>query len=253
MNVSRRPTVQENYARLRAAQKTSKGAPLYSLVINRPLGRIFAAVAHRLGLTPNQVTLISALFTFAGIGLVALIPPSLPMALTVTLALVLGYALDAADGQLARLRGGGTLTGEWLDHVIDSFKVATLHLAVLISMFRFFELSDRWLLVPILFAAVYVIHFFGMLLTDLLTRNAMQRMGMQIQITENGSLFKAFLKLPTDYGLLCLSFLLLVHTPAFQWFYLLLALTMTIYTALVLGAWYFRLQRLDTSLAANSG
>ena len=54
----------------------------------------------------------------------------------VSLLLILGYALDSADGQLARLLGGGTPEGEWLDHVIDSAKLATIHLAVLVSLYR---------------------------------------------------------------------------------------------------------------------
>ncbi len=250
MSVLKPHSFRENYAHLRDAQKSSKGAPLYSVVVNRPLGRVFAASAHLLGITPNQVTLISALFTFTGIALIALVPPSLPMAIGVPLALVLGYALDAADGQLARLRGGGSLTGEWLDHVIDSFKIATLHLAVLISMYRFYEVSATWLLVPILFAAVYVIHFFGMLLTDLLTRNAQLTMRMRAETPQGGSWTKAILKLPTDYGLLCVTFLLIFYPLAFQWSYLMLALANAAYTALALGAWYRRLQALDMQLRA---
>lgn len=186
MTAETRPGFRENYAHLRKAQKSSKGAPIYSLLVNRPLGRVFAAVAHRLGMLPDQITLISALFTFGGIAMIALVPPSFPMAIGTTLALVIGYALDAADGQLARLRGGGSLTGEWLDHVIDSFKIATLHLAVLISMYRFFDVAPIWLLVPVAFGAVYVIHFFGMLLTDLLTRNASLRAGIEPPGRESG-------------------------------------------------------------------
>ena len=249
MTAEARPRFSENYAQLRNAQKSSKGAPIYSLLVNRPLGRVFAAVAHRLGMTPDQIPLISALCTFTGIALIALIPPSVPMAIGTTLALVLGYALDAADGQLARLRGGGSLTGEWLDHVIDSFKIATLHLAVLISMYRFFDVTPVWLLVPVAFAAVYVIHFFGMLLTELLTRNANLRLGTGPSPKAEGSTLMSLLKLPTDYGLLALSFLLLAVPPVFQWFYLLLAVANAGYTVLVIGAWYRRLRRLDGQIA----
>ena len=252
MNGSNGNTLRENYDRLRSAQKSSRGAPLYSLVINRPLGRLCAAAAHRLGLTPNQVTVVSAIFTFTGIAVVALLPPGLWMAVAVTFTLVLGYALDAADGQLARLRGGGSLTGEWLDHVIDSVKVATLHLAVLISMYRFFDVSAAWLMVPIVFAAVYVIHFFGMLLTDLLTRNANLRLGTTPGTAQGGSPLKSLLKLPTDYGLLCLSFLLMAQPLVFQWFYAALGLATAGYTVLVLGAWYRRLKVLDEELKVRS-
>lgn len=250
MTAPKRPTFSENYARLHAAQKSGKGAPLYSLLVNRPLGRVFAAAAHRLGLTPDQVTMVSAIFTLTAIALVALVPPSLPMALVVTGALIIGYALDAADGQLARLRGGGSLTGEWLDHVIDSFKTATLHLAVLISMYRFFSVDEMWLLVPLLFAAVDVINFFGMLLTDLLTRNARLTLGLGKEPMQAGSPIKSLLKLPTDYGFICLTFLLLAYPPAFMWVYLFLTLANAGYSALVLASWYRRLRALDAQLNA---
>jgi len=250
MTARQRPAFRDNYAQLQAAQKSSRGAPIYSLLVNRPLGRVLAAAAHQFGMTPDQITMISAVCTFTGIALIALVPPSLGLALGVTVALILGYALDAADGQLARLRGGGSLTGEWLDHVIDSFKIATLHLAVLIGIYRFVDVSPVWLLVPILFAAVYVIHFFGMLLTDLLTRNARLTLGLGKEEPQPASPLKSVLKLPTDYGLLCLSFLLLAYPPVFLWFYLLLALANTGYTALILGSWYRRLRALDAQLNA---
>ncbi|RBL82322.1 CDP-alcohol phosphatidyltransferase, partial [Streptomyces cavourensis] len=50
---------------LRGAQKSAKGVSLYSRYVNRPAGRVLAAGAYRAGLTPNQVTLISGLFTYA--------------------------------------------------------------------------------------------------------------------------------------------------------------------------------------------
>ncbi|HSU37703.1 MAG TPA: CDP-alcohol phosphatidyltransferase family protein, partial [Propionibacteriaceae bacterium] len=148
--------------RLRSAQKSGKGAPPYSLYVNRPLGRVFAAAAYQIGLTPNQVTYISATFTFVGLFVLALAPATWPVGLLVTVVLVLGYAFDAADGQLARLRGGGSLLGEWLDHMIDSVKVAALHLAVLVTLYRNFDLDPLWFAVPIGFTVVSSVHFFGM-------------------------------------------------------------------------------------------
>ena len=53
-------------ARLAAAQKPrAPGAPAYSIYVNRPLGRLLAAAAYLGGLTPNVVTVISAVFTFS--------------------------------------------------------------------------------------------------------------------------------------------------------------------------------------------
>src|SRR5688572_6062190 len=112
--------VQSSYAaaveRLASAQKGSRNAPAYSRWVNRPLGRRFAAMAYVAGLTPDRVTGISGCFTFARIGVLALADPHPLVGLLVGVLLVIGYALDSADGQLARLRGGGTLRGEWLDH-----------------------------------------------------------------------------------------------------------------------------------------
>ena len=115
----------------RLAQKASRNAPAYSRWVNRPLGRRIAAPAYVAGITPDQVTGISACLTFAGIA-GRRHEPGLPGRGRRVL-LVMGYAFDSADGQLARLRGGGTPRGEWLDHVMDSAKNAAVHLAVLVA------------------------------------------------------------------------------------------------------------------------
>ena len=41
------PTIAENIRALSRAQKSKAGAPFYSRIINRPAGRVLAAVAHR--------------------------------------------------------------------------------------------------------------------------------------------------------------------------------------------------------------
>lgn len=165
-------------ARLRGAQKTAKGVSLYSRYVNRPLGRVLAAAAYRAGLTPNQVTGVSAVFSFAAVAAVALARPSWPLALAVYAGLVLGFAFDSADGQLARLRAESSPAGEWLDHVVDCAKITALHAAVLISFHRFFELpSDGWLLVPLVFQSAAVLIFFGGLLTDKLKPKSPPRPG----------------------------------------------------------------------------
>jgi phosphatidylglycerophosphate synthase len=223
--------------RLRSAQKSGKGAPPYSLYVNRPIGRILAATAFQLGLTPNQVTLISAGFTGTGLVILSLAPATWLVGLLVALLLVLGYALDAADGQLARLRGGGSLQGEWLDHTIDSVKVAALHLAVLISLYRNFELPPVWLLVPIGFAVVSSVHFFGMILVDLLARLRRASLGLPPPPLAPADRLKTLLKLPTDYGVFCLIFLLLGWHIAFFAAYTFFAVATAGYTVLVLGKW----------------
>lgn len=228
---------------LRNAQKSNRGAPLYSRLVNRPLGRVFAAAAHQLGLTPNQVTGISALCTFSGIAMLALWPPSVVMALTVGLLLAVGYALDSADGQLARLRGGGSQAGEWLDHVCDGAKLNTLHLAVLVSFYRFGEFgTDLVMLIPLLYSAVDPLWFFAFILTDRMR----QPVGPALAVADQArpSLLRSVLNAPTDYGLLCLIFLTFGFPPVFVVLYGLMLLGNTGHLALALPKWYRDVKRL---------
>lgn len=234
------------YTRLRDAQKTSKGAPAYSLYVNRPLGRIFAAAAYQVGLTPNQITGISAVFTFAGIGVLALATPTWWVGVLIAFLLVVGYALDSADGQLARLRGGGSMAGEWLDHMIDSAKNCALHLAVLVVAFRHFPLPSRaWLLVPMGFTVATVVLFFGMLLNDQLLRVHRAKHNLVAPAKSGLTPLRTMLKIPTDYGVLCIVFVLLGAPLIFFGAYTLLALGTAGYLALVVRKWFYDISALD--------
>jgi phosphatidylglycerophosphate synthase len=188
-------------------------------------------------MTPNQVTGVSAVFTVAGLVVLAAGPATWWVGLLVALLLVIGYALDSADGQLARLRGGGSLLGEWLDHMIDSGKMAAVHLAVLVMAYRELELAPGWLLVPVLFTVVSVVHFFGMLLVELLGRVRRAQAGMPAAPKLPANPVVTLMKLPTDYGVLCLAFALLGAHTVFSVVYLLLAVATLGYTVLVIGKW----------------
>lgn len=200
--------------RLAAAQKSSKGAPAYSRFVNRPLGRSIAAAAYLMGRTPNQVTAVSAALSFAAIALLALVRPTVLLGLAVAVLLVAGYAFDAADGQLARLRGGGSPAGEWLDHMVDAAKISSLHLAVLVMAYRFLDLPGGWLLVPIGFCIVNAVAFFAMILNDLLRQRHAAATGVPVQRGESSAL-RSLLVIPTDYGFLCVAFALLGASTVF--------------------------------------
>ena len=164
-------SLRETVGQLSRAQKPSAGTPAYSRFVNRRIGRVFAAAAFLGHRTPNQVSLASGFCSLVGIVLVATVRPSLPLALAVTALLVLGYGLDSADGQLARLRGGGSPLGEWLDHMIDAIKIVLLHSAVLISFYRFDAFSNELvLLIPLAYVCMSSVLFFGLILIDQLRR-----------------------------------------------------------------------------------
>jgi phosphatidylglycerophosphate synthase len=237
-------TLRATLQRLSGAQKGAKGAPAYSRFVNRPLGRLLAALAFHAGLTPNAVTAISALFTGTGIALLALVPPSWPMGLTVAGCLVIGYALDAADGQLARLRGGGSPAGEWLDHMVDAAKASSLHLAVLIGMYRFETVDAGWLLlVPLGYCVVDAVTYFGTMLNEAL--RAQHGVATRAQRTAQPvGVGRSLLTLPTDYGLLACVFVLFGAPSLFVPTYTFLFLAATAFLALASVRWFREMGRL---------
>lgn len=229
-------------AQLRGAQKTAaRGAPAYSRFINRRLGRYAAAAAFALGLTPNAVTGISAVFTFGAIGLLLAFPPSWWLGVCVSLALVTGYAFDSADGQLARLTRTGSPAGEWLDHMVDSVKTAALPLALAIALYRFDAVDRVWLLVPLGSALVCSVLFFSMILTEQLRRAR----GVESVADDSArpSWVRSLLVVPMDYGLLCLSFLLYGAVPVFLGIYTAIFAATAAFLVLAAVKWFRELGR----------
>lgn len=237
---------------LASAQKTAKGAPAYSRFVNRKLGRMLAALAYVLGMTPNQVTAVSGLCSFAGIGLLAFGRPSALLGAGIALALVVGYALDSADGQLARLRGGGSTSGEWLDHMIDAAKISSLHAAVLISAYRHFDLDrPALLLVPIGFQVTAAVLFFGMILNDQLRRVHQATTGAGAPPAARPSTLRSLLVIPTDYGLLCLIFVLMFDTGVFFAVYSAIFAGNLLFLVAALVKWFGDMASLDRPAQAS--
>jgi phosphatidylglycerophosphate synthase len=235
-------------AELSRAQKPSAGTPAYSRFVNRRLGRYLAAGAFLAGRTPNQVSLSSGFCSLVGIVAIATIEPSPTVALAVTVLLVLAYALDSADGQLARLRGGGSPLGEWLDHMIDCVKIVLLHSAVLISLFRFDAFSnDLVLLVPLAYLCVSAVMFFGLILIDQLRR---RHGGAQTNV-RGDSVLKSLLIAPTDYGILCLVFLTLGWPTIFLFLYGALLAANLAFLLAAIAKWYRDLAALQPAAATE--
>ncbi|WP_116116027.1 CDP-alcohol phosphatidyltransferase family protein [Austwickia chelonae] len=220
---------------LASYQKSNKGAPAYSRFVNRPFGRVLAAVAYRLGMNPNQVTLVSGTTSLLGIICLATLPAAWTTGVLVTFLLVLGYALDSADGQLARLTGGGSPAGEWLDHVVDCIKISLLHLTVLISLYRFTELDRALLLIPAAYVLVANLYFFAFILGDLLKRTK----GVKpARSTQKASVLRSIAVAPTDYGVMCLVFLAWGAPTIFLTAYAILLAGTAGYVALGLPKWF---------------
>jgi len=114
------PTVADFLARHR-------GGGLYSELISQRIGARLALGAHRAGLSPTVVTVAGLAVGVGGsVALAALAPraaagavPAWLLGLAVTLAWQLAYALDCADGQLARVTGRTSAAGARLDILCD--------------------------------------------------------------------------------------------------------------------------------------
>lgn len=226
--------------RLSSAQKSNRGAPAYARWVNRPLGRHIAAVAYRLDRTPNQVTALSATLSLVGVGLIAVVSPDVWAGFVIAGTLLAAYAFDAADGQLARLRGGGSAAGEWLDHVVDCAKIATLHLAVVICWYRHFELQhEALLLVPLVFAAQASTFFFSIVLSEQLRRAASGTTPSALpRSDEPAPVLRSLLVAPADYAVLCLAFVSLGAHSVFVAVYTALMVLNVLYLVGALPRWY---------------
>ncbi|GGU74466.1 CDP-alcohol phosphatidyltransferase [Streptomyces filipinensis] len=230
----------EMLRQLSTAQKPAKGVSVYSRFVNRPAGRVMAALACRIGATPNQLTLLGALFTFPALAAVALLRPEPVMSVCVGVALALGFALDAADGQLARSQRSASLSGEWLDHVLDCVRIVLLHLVVLVAFYRFFDLrSPLLLLAPMVFQLAAVVIFFAGILT--------QQLKARVAVGRGGpaSAWGSVLLLPVDYGTTCVCFLFLGSRDLFLVLYCVLLLAHVLFMVAFLVKWFRELHQLQ--------
>jgi phosphatidylglycerophosphate synthase len=233
---------------LAAAQKTAaRGAPAYSRYVNRWLGRLLAAAAWRLGLSPNTITAISAVFTFTGIALLVLFPPSGAVGISVALCLVTGYALASADGQVARVQGSGSPAGERLDHIVDAVKTSVMPLALAVGLYRFGAVEHWWLLVPLGAAVVSAVLFFSMILTEQLRRQAGRA---SVADPHGRSWIRSVLVIPMDYGVLCLSFALYGIIPLFLTVYTLIFVATAAFLVLASIKWFRELSAASAEPAA---
>jgi len=231
----------ESYAqtlvRLRSAQKgAARSAPAYSRFVNRRIGSVLAAWAVRVGLSPNQVTGVSAVFTFAGVAALLVLRESAAVGFLVACLLVLGYAFDSADGQVARLTGASSAAGEWLDHIVDSVKVVAVPLSLGVYVYRAGVEPELWLVVPLVAAVVGSVQFFGMMLTEQLRR----AYGVVSRARTDGRApwLRSVLVLPTDYGVLCWTFVLLGWLQLFLWLYAAITVATVAFLCLALPKWH---------------
>ena len=102
---------------LASVRELARKRPEQEFVLNRLYGSVvspyFTVVCLRLGLTPDQVTIVGGAFGALGVGLLFL--PLGVWSIVGVVALQVGYVLDFSDGQVARLTGRSSMAGGYLD------------------------------------------------------------------------------------------------------------------------------------------
>lgn len=187
-----RPSAQHARAALASAQKPAAGVPAYLRWINRPLGGQIAVTGAPIGATPNGLTAISAALGLAGIVILAAWPSGWAGPIAAVL-LLLGYAFDSADGQLARILKRGGPAGEWLDHVVDGVRAPLVHIAVAVHLIR---TDSPWWLVGI--AGVFSVLVSAWFLSQLLAEKLLPKAPRSTEEVTSHGILASFIKQPQD-------------------------------------------------------
>lgn len=234
-----------NRRRLDGAQKPANGVPAYTRWVNRRGARVAAAAAAASGMTPNQITVISSALSAAGMAALLLLPQAEWTGVPVALLLALGYLLDSADGQLARLTGASSKAGEWFDHVVDAFRTPAIHLVLAVAV-MLHRPHYGWLAVT---ALVYAMVSSGQFLSQILAEAFITGQG---GTQRRGGTLRSFILLPTDPGTLCWSFLFWGAPRVHAVFYALLALAAFVHSLASMLRRYRDLRALDERVAVRS-
>lgn len=186
----RRLTLEAATESLASAQKPGDGVPAYLRWVNRPLGGQVAVRAAVLGMSPNQLTAVSAALGLAGVVSIVVLP-STSAGLLGALLLLLGYVFDSADGQLARIQRRGGPAGEWLDHVVDGVRAPLVHAALVVHLAT--HAVAGWLpIIALLFTVLVSSWFLSQLLAEkLLPKRSSPTTGQRGTI-------ESFVKQPQD-------------------------------------------------------
>jgi archaetidylinositol phosphate synthase len=93
-----------------------------------------ANAAHKIGLTPNKVTVIGFIFSFLAAISYALTTTAQPWFLLLAVALILASGFcDALDGIIARVYGQTTVFGGFLDSMLDRYSDALAYIGIIIG------------------------------------------------------------------------------------------------------------------------
>ncbi|MFJ6199846.1 CDP-alcohol phosphatidyltransferase family protein [Micromonospora sp. NPDC092111] len=200
-----RPTVADFH-------RVNRGGGLFSESVSQWLGAVFALVAQRLGLRPTALTVTNLVLGLAAsVTVVALAGPvaagDVPAWLVGLVALVgwqVAYALDCADGQLARVTGQGSAAGARVDVLCDVAAQIALVAALSATAVAQHPATPTWLVA--VFAGTWMVN---------LVTSVMQAGPNAASMVTSTSLPVRLAKLVRDYGaVIFVAALVLMVAPA---------------------------------------
>ena len=92
-----------------------------------------ATAAHKIGLTPNKVSIIGFILAVASAGAYALAPSDIWLLLLATVLFLASGFCDTLDGIIARTFQQATVFGGFFDSVLDRYADAAIYAAIIIA------------------------------------------------------------------------------------------------------------------------
>ncbi|MEH0936804.1 CDP-alcohol phosphatidyltransferase family protein [Micromonospora psammae] len=200
-----RPTVADFH-------RVNRGGGLFSESVSQWLGAAFALVAQRLGLRPTALTITNLVLGLAtSVTVVALAGrvaagdvPAWVVGLVALVGWQVAYALDCADGQLARVTGQGSAAGARIDVLCDVAAQIALVAALGATAVAQRPATPTWLVA--LFAGSWMVN---------LVTSVMQSGPNAASMVTSTSLPVRLVKLVRDYGaVIFVAALVLMVAPA---------------------------------------
>ncbi|PZF87233.1 CDP-alcohol phosphatidyltransferase family protein [Micromonospora deserti] len=200
-----RPTVADFH-------RVNRGGGLFSESVSQWLGAVFALVAQRLGLRPTALTITNLVLGLAtSVTVVALADrvaagdvPAWVVGLVALVGWQVAYALDCADGQLARVTGQGSAAGARVDVLCDVAAQIALVAALAATAVAQQPATPTWLVA--VFAGTWMVN---------LVTSVMQAGPNAASMVTSTSLPVRLVKLVRDYGaVIFVAALVLAFAPA---------------------------------------
>ena len=120
------------FSLLRASFKSMDTEEWLDIYFTRPIGLAFALFWHRLGVTPNTITILS-IFLGIGAGVMFYFTDTLHNIIGIVL-LMLANFCDSTDGQLARLTRQQSMKGRCLDGFAGDVWFFSIYLAIVLRI-----------------------------------------------------------------------------------------------------------------------